>query len=205
MSPRPAFKKPKSTGPKIRVRNVTQGGRTYQYFVVDLGKVDGKRKFRNFKTKREAEAFVSNQKQHERHVGEGARGLTKEQLWDALQALDKAQGSVTLTSAVERALALPLDIHDDAVSASSILGSLATLTEAAQYFVTHRNPTGGKRRHGPSSTTFRHRFTKALMEGITWRGTGELGPSPPERPTRTTGLGPTSSRTSATSRDHRGA
>jgi len=137
--------------PKIRERTVTHPKnpeKTYQYYSVDLGMVDGKRQFRSFKTQTEAVAFVGSHQVRERKIGKDARALTNAKLRDAADALNIAGGDFSLRQAAEWAKELPLHKHTDAMTALEVLGDIATLEDAARYYITHRGPEGGSHTTG---------------------------------------------------------
>jgi len=92
---------PKQSAPKVRKRLVRTQGKTYSYWSVDLGVVDGKRKFQNFKTKREAEQQLKDLRTEQGLIGRDAFRLTQHAKKDAAAALQILNGSATLTEAAE--------------------------------------------------------------------------------------------------------
>ena len=61
---------------KIRSRIRTIGGHVYRDFVVDMGKIDGKRKQRVFTVRSEADEFLEKQKNLKKNHGEAALSLS---------------------------------------------------------------------------------------------------------------------------------
>ena len=92
---------PKQSAPKVRKRLVRTQGKTYRYWSVDLGVVDGKRKFENFKTKREAEQHLKKLRTEQGLIGRDAVRMTQHAKKDAAAALQILNGSATLIEAAE--------------------------------------------------------------------------------------------------------
>jgi integrase len=91
----------RSQWPKIRERTARVKGKTYQYWVLDLGIVDGKRKFLNFRTLAEAQKEGEKKRIERNKIGNDARRLSEEHKRDAAKAVDTLKGCASLTAAAE--------------------------------------------------------------------------------------------------------
>ena len=80
-----------TTDERIRVQTSTVKGRTYPRFSVELGRIEGKRKRKTFKTYEEAEDFLAGHDERTLAIGEKAADLETDDLLDAVQAKDVSQ------------------------------------------------------------------------------------------------------------------
>jgi integrase len=85
---------------KIRERETTVKGKTYSYWLVDCGLVDGKRKTKQFRSKSSAERYATKQRVQRRKYGEMAFQLSDAQREDAAKAVELLKGRATLQEAV---------------------------------------------------------------------------------------------------------
>lgn len=127
---------PKQSAPKIRKRLVRTQGKTYRYWSVDLGVVDAKRKFENFKTKREAEQHLKKLRAEQGVIGKDAIRLTEQAKKDAAGALQLLNGSATLTDAVQFYL-----------EHTSPLGGTKTVGEMYDYYLKRKTVAGLSEHH----------------------------------------------------------
>jgi hypothetical protein len=75
-----------SNSVKVRERQTTVKGKTYLYWLVDCGVVDGKRGAKQFSSKSEAERYATKQRLQRRRYGELAFKLsdTQRSIWRLL-------------------------------------------------------------------------------------------------------------------------
>ncbi|MFO7871319.1 MAG: hypothetical protein R6V03_07810 [Kiritimatiellia bacterium] len=107
------------TWPKIRKRKTKVKGTVYSYWVVDLGIVDGKRKFvrkddqgKPFRNKKHAERYANKKRIERNKLGHDALRLTEADKKDAAKAL-------------------------------RVLNNKASLEDAANFYIRHTAPAGG--------------------------------------------------------------
>lgn len=112
---------------KIRARTVTVKDSKFTYYVVELGRVDGKRRSRQFKTLEEAEAFAKKAGRERHRYGQEAFKLSSKQRIDAAEALEILTGKK-----YARTPHFPLK----------------SLRAATFFYMQHTNPDGGKRTMG---------------------------------------------------------
>lgn len=86
---------------KVRERETTVKGKTYTYWLVDRGLVDGKRQTKQFKNKKKAEQYAAKQRHQQRKYGEMAFKLTDDQREDATKAIELLNGFASLQEAVK--------------------------------------------------------------------------------------------------------
>ena len=86
---------------KVRERETTVKGKTYTYWLVDRGIVDGKRQTKQFKNKKKAEHYAAKQRHQQRKYGEMAFKLTDDQREDATKAIELLKGLASLQEAVK--------------------------------------------------------------------------------------------------------
>lgn len=142
---------PKPNTPKVRRRTVKTQGKTYRYWSVDLGVVDGRRKFENFKTKREAEAHLKSLKQEQGLIGRDAARLTESAKKDAANALQLLNGATTLTAAAEFY-----------IEHTCPAGGSQTIAEMYDYYLQRKTVAGLSEYHLKSLRSRVGRFAKAF-------------------------------------------
>lgn len=92
----------KQQWPTVRERKTKVKSKTYTYYYVDLGIVDGKRKTKNFKKDKKAAELWAEKKRRERNkIGSDALRLADEQKREAVHAFKKLKNVATLTDAVD--------------------------------------------------------------------------------------------------------
>jgi integrase len=117
------------------------------YFSLDFGKVNGKRKFENFKTKKEAESAAEAARLRAKKFGRESLRLTADLLADAGGAWETLQGTgMSFMDAVEAAKELTPAQRADALTGLEALKGFASITTAADFYMEHHNPEGGTRK-----------------------------------------------------------
>jgi integrase len=86
---------------KIRKRVVKGNAKQYTYFVLDFGRVDGKRKFLNFRTLAEAKLALEHARIERNKIGQDAIRLTDRDRQDAARAKHLSGGAVNLEAAMD--------------------------------------------------------------------------------------------------------
>jgi integrase len=84
---------------RIRMEASHVKGRHYPRYVVDLGKIEGKRKRKSFKAYEEAEEFLATYDEHNLAIGEKAANLCTDDLLAAVQAKEILAGRASLQEA----------------------------------------------------------------------------------------------------------
>ncbi len=104
------IKRQKTHEPKIREATTRVNGKEYPRVDVDFGIIDGKRRRRSFKTRREAEQEVARWKEEqgilERVLGRGAKKFLAGDVQDAATAKSLLGPGTTLTDAAKAKAAL---------------------------------------------------------------------------------------------------
>lgn len=140
--------------PRLRTRTVTSKGKEYQYFSVELGQLNGKRQRRNFRTEREALAFMASHNKRLKSIGQTSRDLEKVHLLEAADAVKLREearkdnhplASLTLSDAVKQALGISPADQVDAMTALAILNKSTSLEDAAKFYILHHDPKGGRK------------------------------------------------------------
>jgi len=89
------------TWPKIRERQKKVNGRIYKYWLVDPGVIDGKRCFRNFTSRRQAEKEATKLRIERNKMGTDAINLTDDQKRQTVEGIKKLGERASITEAVE--------------------------------------------------------------------------------------------------------
>jgi len=83
---------------RIRDETTKVKGRTYARFIVDLGKIEGRRKRRSFKSLEAARGFLDGHEERQKLIGRKAGKLDDKALSDAVQAIDILKGRTSLSN-----------------------------------------------------------------------------------------------------------
>lgn len=136
----------KTQWPNIRERTTRVKNNAYHYWVVDLGMVDGKRKFLNFKTREEAEKEAEKKRIERNKIGNDAKRLSEDHKRDAAKALEVLKGNSSLTAAA-----------DFFMKHHSPLVAQRTVTELFDEFIVAKANAGRRQR---TLQNLRHRIGK---------------------------------------------
>ena len=162
-----------SAWPKIRKRNVRVKDTTYKYYSLDFGKVNGKRKFENYKTKQEAESAAEAARLRAKKFGRESLRLTADLLADAGAAWDMLGGTgMSFVDAAQAAKELTPAQRADALTGLKTLKGFATITTATEFYMKHHNPQGGTRKVLDVSKEYQ---AAAVQDGLRARSILDLG------------------------------
>ena len=158
--------------PKIRKRAVRVKDTVYNYFSLDFGKVNGHRKFENYKTKAEAEKAAERARLRARRYGRDSLRLPAEVMADAAVAWPMIEGTgKTLVDAVTALKALTPAQRADALDGLKVLKGFGSLTSAATFFMQHHDPRGGSRTVTELSREYQ---IEAERDGLRERSLGDM-------------------------------